>query len=877
MGAVTAATIALLPALTSSLPDDAGHGPIDGAGRGPVTAVGGPGSAGGQPEAGDEAVAVTRLSPQVVEPDSTLSIAGQVTNTGDEELTDVRVRLRYSGTPVGSRGELDDLTDDDHHPPQEFGPEEQVEDPIAPGETVEFTMRVDVERLTLSGPGVYPLAVDAVDGDWNEIGMQRSFLPLYDPDAALEATQIAWVWPLADRPHRADDDTYLGTELDDLLAPDGRLTELLDIGAELGPRPASAPSEDDDEDPDEEDGEDEDDGDAAEDDEPEEPDPGRVPLTWAVDPALLDDVSNLTTDHQVIANPTAAPARAAPSADPAEPSENAQRWLAEVRENLAGGVPLIASPYAAPDLVALVENDLESDVDSAVRLGRDTVHQVLDREADPTVAWSAGEEIPTEARDLLAEHDVETFLVNESQLPPSTDVSYTPTAEAALPTDEGDDATVLVVDSRLTSVLGASTATGSETTLALQRFTAETLLLALERPYDTGRTVVAAPPSDWDPGADFARGVLESSDDLPWLEPVALDEVGDDASATSERQEADGDGASAVLGDAYVDQIRDIRREARLFNSILTEDVDPFRPAILRLESTAWHGREELAGQARAQVATNVQDTLDQVRIIPGEPVTMASNRGQAPIIVANDLPDHSVTVHLSVFSDNSERLAIGNYNESMEIGPEGRTTVFVPLTATVNDRTVLHAQLHNATGEPISGEEVQIPVTVTNLGTSALLIAAGAALLFVLLLLPRLVRRFRRRAGGTPDAALEGDAEGDAESSGHDDPADAPDAATGDLSDDTADESSSGTAGGTASAGVDGAGSAAPSDADSTDGAVPEVVPGNPSVADGPMHHNDDGDREPHRDDADAATPGSPGSSPVGQPSTGADDADRT
>src|SRR5690606_41853839 len=114
----------------------------------------------------------------------------------------------------------------------------------------------------------------------------------------------------------------------------------------------------------------------------------------------------------------------------------------------------------------------------------------------------------------------------------------------------------------------------------------------------------------------------------------------------------------------------------------------------------------------------------------------------------------HSVTVHLSIFSENSERLSIGDYTKSMEIGPGGKTTVYVPLSATVNGRTVLHLSLHNADGEPITDEQTTIPVNATGLGSRALVLSGIAALVLVTALTPRAVRKWRRERNRTAETA---------------------------------------------------------------------------------------------------------------------------
>src|SRR5699024_8220918 len=192
----------------------------------------------------------------------------------------------------------------------------------------------------------------------------------------------------------------------------------------------------------------------------------------------------------------------------------------------------------------------------------------------------------------------------------------------------------------------------------------------------------------------------------------------------------------------------------------LVGDSDPFRPAILRLASVHWRDEETLAGITRSALVQSVQDQLDAVRIIPGEPVTLASRTGITGVLVANDLEDESVFVLLSVYSENSERLSVGEYTDSFEIEPGAKTTVYVPLSARINGRTVLHVSLHNAEGEPINSDESQIPVNATGLGTQALLISGIGVLILVAALAPRALRMWARKQTARARAAAAQDGE---------------------------------------------------------------------------------------------------------------------
>ncbi len=753
--AVAAAAVALTPALCAS---SAAALAAESAGL-PETA-----------DTGEEKpVIIEEISPRAVKEDSTVTVTGQVTNTTDDALEEVTTRLQYWPNPVLDRSELDSHADGDTEQPPEPGPTAELDEPIPPGESADFELEAEPDDLGLDGFGVYPVAVDAVDGSGDEIGIQHTFLPYQGGGEGSTAVDVAWLWPLMDRPQRVDDDTYLGEDLTNDLGPQGRLNELVAVGAQDGevaldpPDPGATPQDqatiDSEDAPAQQEDEESGQGDGAEDGGGDGDTAGSpVPITWTVDPGLLSDIHRLTSEsYHVIEDPQADDAQ--PTARTDEPSPDAAAWLDQTRE-IIGDEPLVTTPYASADIAALLGNDLRSDAEAAMTHGDQAVENILGRQANPNYAVPANGVMSNDTRDFFADQGAERFVLRDAAMPGHDWLGYTPTAQADLASKgDGDDASALVADSGITTVLDAPSKGAGESALAQQRFAAETALISAEQT-NTDRTILASPPTDWDPGAEFAADVLRSSEELPWLSPVALDDVDSAASAASDERHGltyPDDEASDELGGDDLEAVREIRREVRLFNTVLADGGDPFRPAILRAQSAAWRDEDELADQARSLLDQAVTDARDKVRIIESEPVTLASNTGTIGVLVANDLDDETVSVHLSIHSSNSERLSVGEYQESMEIGPGGKTTVYVPLNARVNGRTVLHTSVHNADGEPISTEETEIPVNASGMGTQALLISATGALVLVIALAPRALRKWQRsrtKATSTSDNA---------------------------------------------------------------------------------------------------------------------------
>nr|WP_275040983.1 DUF6049 family protein [Nocardiopsis valliformis] len=764
-------------------------------------------SASAEPEEEGSAapLVVDRITPDTIGEDSTLRVAGEVTNTTGETVEDVTVRMRYSRHPFTSRDELDKFATGEDWQPNASGPDEEFDGELVPDGTLEYSLSTPVEDLGLSSYGVYPMIIEAVDGDGDALGAQYTFLP-YTADSDeddVPSVDLAWVWPLMDDPQRADDDTFLSDDLHDSVGAGGRLGRLLESGAqvplsfeagdedlieELGLEEAEtseeAPAEnataEEDADsltPEEDEGDEDENGEDAEgsDEEGEAP-PARtedIPVTWAVDPSTLDDILRMATaEHEVIEDLLTDPAEE-PVRHTQEPNTAAQVWLREAREVLAADT-VVASPYANTDLAALLRNDMNSDAQASLRLGQEALARSLGLSADNRFAVPAEGIMEENVQELFTENGAHRFLLNEEAVPPASWISTTPTAQAPLPASgeeaEGEEPYALVSDSGLTDVLSMPSWEPGESTLALQRFAAETAMIAGESTGDD-RVVIAAPAPGWDPSPEFAAGVLDATDSLPWLSPERLDRV--ELSDAEDREEtrkgltypdhAYGD----ELSSTYLGQIEDVGRDVRLFNSILVGDSDPFRPALVRLESVYWRDREAMAGATRSLVGRSVQSRREDVRVIPGDPVTLASSTGTTGVLVANDLEDEAVYVYLSLYSENSERLSIGEYTHHFEIAPGARTTVYVPLSARINGSTNVQVSLQNAAGEPISSQDTVIQVNATGLGTQALLISGIGLLILIAALAPRALRKWARKqaakANATAAAAKDGDGDGDA------------------------------------------------------------------------------------------------------------------
>ncbi|PSK95505.1 glycosyl hydrolase family 57 [Murinocardiopsis flavida] len=743
-------------------------------------------------DAGDPLV-IDDITPESVDSKSTVRVTGRITNTTDKAVKDITVRMRYSAAPLAGRAQVRAHAAGDRNTPPATGPDTTVAGPIEPGESAEYELKADAKDLGFDTYGVYPMTIEADRPSGKALGSQDSFLP-YKGGGKADPVKVSWVWPLMDQPQRADDDTFLGNELDEEVGPEGRLGRLLSIGGQTGhlslqtpepsppdETPASPASPSPSESPQKSADASDDDGDPTAKSSVEPPEEDRVPVTWAVDPALLEDIERISdSGYRAVADSGAE--STAPATKKYAASSNARMWLRQAK-GIIGDEPLIATPYADPDLAALLREGLEDDAEASIELGRQAVEETLGRTADPTVAWPSGGVMNDATHEFLHDNGAERYLLSDAAMPPERWLGHTPTAQAPIPeSDESAASSAVVADSGLTSILGQSSWGPGEAALAKQRFAAETMMITAERPGEE-RTIVLAPPRDWDPSPELADELLKATESLPWIEPVALDDIkgagkgGDQRRSLTYPEKT----ARSELGGGYLDQVKDVRGDIRLFNSVLTDHSDPFRRSVLRMESAAWRGDTPKAEQVRTIVADAVSGAKGKVRIMPGEPYQLLGESGKLPIVVANDLTEHPVRVRLSIRSENAARLEVGDLGTAeMDIAPTRKTTVYVPIESHVNGRTVLHAQVQNQEGEPLNVHEVTTPVTTSGTGTTALYITYAAAGVLLIALLPRVLRKWRRlRFKGGPRASVvppgtppTGSLDDDAADSGHGDAA---------------------------------------------------------------------------------------------------------
>ncbi|GAA2297762.1 DUF6049 family protein [Nonomuraea roseoviolacea subsp. roseoviolacea] len=672
-----------------------------------------------------------------------IKVSGTLRNDTGSDLSNLLVRLRYSSQPLPDRAALETYQADqtDQTLPGQASQTSQVAiAAVAAGASAPWEFTLTPAQLThpaLPRFGVYPIAIEVQQAGWRRLAVQRTFITYAPQQPKPVRNKLAFALPLIDQPHRvidqprhADDATFADDKLSAALTGKGRLADLLRI-AQAAPKK----------------------------------------VTWFVDPALLDDLTAMSKPYTVAGKDTTVkkPADAA-----------AAQWLNDLRTALADS-PVVATPYADPDVAALAHHGFDTQVGRAIELGGQKATQLLRPEVSTSINWPASGLLDADALDLLAVGKpgvahVGKVLLTSANLPqqdqqttPTTQTgqttqqtafasgAVTPDATATLYSVAGP-VTALVADPTLSQLFEPGGGAGS-TLLSRQRFIAETAMIAAEPGQTTPRSIVVAPSRRWDPNPTLVSALLKTADDLPWLSLTPLDSVKPPkgaAARTAQTQRAGltytDDNRKEELGRKYLTPVKDIARNAEL-TSLITTDKPPsaFDAAVLRLTSSAWRNQTR-AGRAATQLVRDAVDArMGMIAITgadPDRPRTLAGSDGVVPVSVKNSLPV-GITVDVEVTSNNPKVLRIvPQPTHRLVIGGNGQSgTLPVKMTAAsgVSGDSAVTVQLRTSDGQPY-GKPVKLIIRTTGYTGIALVIVGAALAVMLAAVVTRVLRRRSQR-----------------------------------------------------------------------------------------------------------------------------------
>ncbi|MFG2554337.1 DUF6049 family protein [Streptomyces sp. NPDC048581] len=654
------------------------------------------------------AVAVDSLTPTVPGEGDTLTVSGTVTNKGKQAVTDAQVDLLL-GSPLNTRSDIDTVANrSDYQPGLDGAPVggKYVKEfsNLTPGVSQRFSISVPVDKLDLGGDGVYQFSV-SLSGEtsaqpWEQVlGIERTFLP-WQPDEADRKTRTTVLWPLVSTGHmtaqtgsnESQTPVFRNDDLAKEISAGGRLQQLVSLGKELD-------------------------------------------VTWVIDPDLLASVDAMTESYRVQGEGDTTTA--------GTHQDVASQWLAELQDAVLDK-EVVALPFADPDLASLAHNGTNvtgslSHLKEATDVAADTVDSILHVEPTTDFAWPVNGAVDPSIVKVATSAGADKVIARSDSLVETGGLPYTPSAARPI----GGGTTAVVADTRMSTAFQGNLTRASSSTLAVQRFLAQSLTLNLQS--DKQRSIVVAPQRM--PTASQAQAMAEAVTALQggtWSESQELGAAAKakpDSGATTRVPAASAYPSSLrkqELPRAAFEQIATTQDKLDNFKVILSRQsrvVTPFGRAMNREMSAAWRGRSAEAADYRNGIEAYIDSLAGQVKLIQKSETKLSGRSATIPVTVQNNLVQGVDHLVLRLTSKSPRRLEIDgeNFDEQPVTVSGGHSqTVKFPTSAQANGQATVVAQLFTEDGQPY-GAPVTFDVKVTEFTATVMLVIGGGFLLLVL------------------------------------------------------------------------------------------------------------------------------------------------
>ncbi len=688
------------------------------------------------------AISITGMTPAGARPDATVTIQGTLANNTGSTVGGITVQASTSTELFHYPSQMTDFSDGlsvgTSAPPylQPAGDSYQVTGAVRNGATVRWAVSFPASAF-YGQFGVFPVQVQAEAAGTGYTAAARTFLPFWPGGTA--ATQpaglrVAWVWPLVDTPQQgACPQTLATSRLASSIAPGGRLSTLLDAGSAW-----SASDQ----------------------------------LTWNIDPALLSDASVMTRPYFTQGNAECS------ERFREQPSQAAAKWLSQLQASTAGQSAFL-TPYANVDVAALSHTGLDRNIEAAYRIGDTEAGQVLPNTfgkdgtgtGDGTVlkaAWPADGLADAGVLTSLAQYGgIGTVVLSTNEL--SSGSVGVEDALAKTVSGVGTSMSLLLANERITSLLGTASArsTTSGQFALTQGFLAQTAMIAAESP-DTARSLVVAPPTDWNPSPAEANALLSITHGAPWLHPTGLSTLATAATKLPSTTRVPPKQVSgAELQENYLDQLATVQSSVSVFKDLLYQpparQIDSLDAALAVTESSAWRGIGSPGGWlAMTLLGHYVSESEKKVQMIASKKILLAGQSGETPVSVQNGL-GQPVQVQVTAITPPGSQLQVGTFNTLLTVQAGKTNTVRIPVHSAMIGTATVQLQLATQSGSPLTwpGTGQLLSVEVTRFGRSLLIIIGGALGILVLTSAYRLRRKRLAGAGNGGSADDTADAGG--------------------------------------------------------------------------------------------------------------------
>jgi hypothetical protein len=685
-------------------------------------------------------VTITGLSPQWAGPGTTVTVTGIVTNISATQRRLV-VQLLDSSTPASSVTELQRSAAGIYSLANLPLPTATWESGLL-GQGASASWSIQLPTSAMTSFGVYPIAAQVEDVFDQPLNWTQSFLP-YVPakkgpygNTVPTAQKVAWVWPLIDEPLLGEpwQDACSGQQAAALaksLGSGGRLGQLLDAAAApAGSAVTSAVQEQ---------AVKSDSSHAAKSPVAHGQQPQSLAsddgLTWAIDPALLANVSAL----------------AGCGASQPQWARSASAWLAKLKAAVAGQ-PAFATAYGDPDMPALIgaSTSFAADLQRSFTYGRSEAHQILGLNLSPPpagtattaqgqaagLAWVADTQVNYGTLETLAAppDDVGTVLLSSSAFPAQQ------SSVLRTYTGGGGYLNVLLASDSLTNVLSSATSSPGSGFAAAQDFLAETALMAQQ---DPSAPIIVAPPQRWQLPAGLAANLLRTTASAPWLSPSSLTSLTNAKSIPTVQWPTSV--SQPAVGQTELGPLNTLDRGVRQLQQLRARKDPDLYLAVSTVESSAYEGRFKAAALAMiATLTSSIGQQQHGVHIVAANRITLGGLRGSVPVSIDNTL-GYAVRVGLQLNYDAIDGAkVVAAAPGVLTVPPHTAETVKLRFSASQTGSTTISMALADGDGQRLAIQPVRMTVQTTQVGLLGIIIFAAALFVFLLASAARAIRRGR-------------------------------------------------------------------------------------------------------------------------------------
>lgn len=623
-------------------------------------------------------------------------------------------------------------------------------DVLGPGETAPFTLRLPLDRVQLDAGGVYWFSVQVIatgpDGSRDTTraaGRARTLLP-YVPRRVTTPARAALVVPLVRAVATdADGRVALPEQWVRTMSEGGRLSEILDFVREGG-----AP-----------------------------------PVTWVVDPALVDAVARLAdgnppravaaplpepTDDPDDTDDTGSPDGSAGATSPGAgtqapaPTDDAAP-LPDVDDDPDAAVAATAAGWL--DRLAQLLGDRRSDV-LTLPYGNLDVGAAL--RLDPTLLTAA----LTQRSTTLDSLDLGTralitgaggYLTSGMITAAPADAVLAATEDMVRTGRDGAVPPLADIDGRAVVMTSAALSQGgpgpgpSQSAVALrQRLLAEVAVRALRADQEPVVTVL---PTEW--GLDDPAGFFDGLR-VPWLDLTTIDGAESDRTPvplTSADLTIPTEQVRRELDAALITEAQATLQSGRTLQNLVvgnTEVAGEVEREVLAALSVGSRGpADQAAARARLQATQDwIGERLQGVEVSVTDGITLSGASGDFIVRLRNTL-DTTVAVGLRAVTDGDLRIT---RPAPVQLAPGQRTTVLLRARTSTNRVHTVTLEVTDVEGTPLGGSDVVRIRSAQVSDVIWIILGSGLVILFGAIGV-RLVRRLRGEEPLTRRAAQEAEA----------------------------------------------------------------------------------------------------------------------